>query len=147
VSGIGRGVSSTGEHLKPFADLIRMRKKTSRVFAGSTILSSRSFSASIGHDQACCRPYPSSTSDYPQCRIRVLHGSGRVATNDKVAKLARLVSEAAYDVWSSATAMCAYTPISVATDRSLRDKKVGAVTCFYVRRMSRLLPTICRASA
>src|SRR5580704_4285776 len=37
-------------------------------------------------------------SDFPQCRIRVLYGSGRVATNDKVAKLARLVSDAAYEV-------------------------------------------------
>ena len=36
--------------------------------------------------------------DFPECRIRVLYGSGRVATNDKVAKLARLVSEAAYEV-------------------------------------------------
>src|SRR5580658_6988051 len=32
--------------------------------------------------------------DFPKCRIRILHGSGRIATNDKVAKLARLVSEA-----------------------------------------------------
>src|ERR1019366_7349006 len=34
------------------------------------------------------------TRDFPECRIRVLFGSGRDATNDKVAKLARLVSEA-----------------------------------------------------
>ena len=38
------------------------------------------------------------TADFPECRIRVLYGSGRIATNDKVAKLARLVSDAAHEV-------------------------------------------------
>src|SRR5271154_174047 len=33
-------------------------------------------------------------ADFPGRRMRVLHGSGRVATNDKVAKLARLVNDA-----------------------------------------------------
>src|SRR5580700_7956129 len=37
------------------------------------------------------------TRDYPKCQIRVLHGSGRRATNDKVAKLARLADDAAYE--------------------------------------------------
>src|SRR6202522_863817 len=35
--------------------------------------------------------------DFPDCQIRVLIGSGRVATNDKVAKLARLTKEAKYE--------------------------------------------------
>ena len=37
-------------------------------------------------------------ADFPECTIRILYGSGRVATNDKVAKLARLVSDAAHEV-------------------------------------------------
>ena len=35
--------------------------------------------------------------EFPERRIRVLFGSGRDATNDKVAKLARLVSEAEHE--------------------------------------------------
>jgi ceramide glucosyltransferase len=36
-------------------------------------------------------------SEYPERQIRVLFGSGRDATNDKVAKLARLTNEARYE--------------------------------------------------
>src|SRR5271166_5338336 len=36
--------------------------------------------------------------EFPERSIRVLRGSGRDATNDKVAKLARLVSEAQHEV-------------------------------------------------
>src|ERR1022692_4206949 len=35
--------------------------------------------------------------NFPQRQVRVLYGSGRVAANDKVAKLARLVNEAQYE--------------------------------------------------
>ncbi len=71
--------------------------------------------------------------DFALCRIRVLHGSGRIATNDKVAKLARLVSEAAHDV-----IVISDSDVRVRSDylrqltAPLRDPKVGAVTCFYV---------------
>ena len=71
--------------------------------------------------------------DFPQCRIRVLYGSGRVATNDKVAKLARLVSDAAHEV-----VVISDSDVRVRPDylrqvvAPLRDPKVGAVTCFYL---------------
>ena len=73
------------------------------------------------------------TADFPDHRIRVLHGSGRIATNDKVAKLARLVDEAAYEV-----VVISDSDVRVRPDylhrvvAPLRDPRVGAVTCFYV---------------
>jgi ceramide glucosyltransferase len=73
------------------------------------------------------------THDFPDSRIRVLLGSGRVATNDKVAKLVRLVDEAAYEV-----VVISDSDVRVRPDylrhvtAPLRDPKVGAVTCLYV---------------
>ena len=73
------------------------------------------------------------TADFPQCRIRVLYGSLRVATNDKVAKLARLVNDAAHEV-----VVISDSDVRVRPDylrqlvAPLRDPGVGAVTCFYV---------------
>jgi ceramide glucosyltransferase len=72
-------------------------------------------------------------SDFPNTRIRIVIGTGRIATNDKVAKLARLVEEAAYEhlVMSDSDVRVEpqYLRRIVAP---MADPKVGAVTCFYV---------------
>jgi ceramide glucosyltransferase len=70
--------------------------------------------------------------DFPETQIRVLMGSGRVATNDKVAKLARLTAEAKYE-----TVVISDSDVRVDPDylrtvvAGMADPKVGAVTCFY----------------
>jgi len=71
--------------------------------------------------------------DFPKQRIRVIHVSGHTAPNDKVVKLARLVSEAQNEVLvindSDVRVRPDYLRSVVAP---LRDPKVGAVTCLYV---------------
>lgn len=71
--------------------------------------------------------------DYPQHQIRVLFGSGRVATNDKVAKLARLVSEARNEVLVISDSDVRVGPEYLSTVVApLADPEIGAATCFYV---------------
>jgi ceramide glucosyltransferase len=71
--------------------------------------------------------------NFPERTIRVLYGSGRVATNDKVAKLARLVSEAQHEF-----VVISDSDVRVRPDylrqvtAPLARPNVGAVTCFYV---------------
>ena len=73
------------------------------------------------------------TLDFPHCRIRVLHGSGRRAANDKVAKLARLVGEAAHEVLVISDSDVRVRPDYLRhVTAPLRDPKVGAATCLYV---------------
>jgi ceramide glucosyltransferase len=71
--------------------------------------------------------------DFPRCSIRVLSGSGRMATNDKVAKLARLVAEARHEIVVISDSDVRVGPDYLRTMTApLRDSKIGAVTCFYV---------------
>jgi ceramide glucosyltransferase len=73
------------------------------------------------------------TADYPRCKIRILYGSGRVAANDKVAKLSRLVSEAAHEVLVISDSDVRVRPDYLRhVTAPLRDPNVGAVTCLYV---------------
>jgi ceramide glucosyltransferase len=71
--------------------------------------------------------------NFPRQRIRVLFGSGRVAANDKVAKLVRLANEAAYEYL-----VINDSDVRVGRDylrkivAPLADPKIGAVTCLYV---------------
>ena len=71
--------------------------------------------------------------NFPRQRIRVLFGSGRVAANDKVAKLVRLANEAAHEYL-----VINDSDVRVGRDylrkivAPLSDPKIGAVTCLYV---------------
>jgi ceramide glucosyltransferase len=71
--------------------------------------------------------------DFPDRKIRILIGNDREAVNDKVSKLARLVSEAAYEhlVISDSDVRVAPDYLSKVI-APLADPKVGATTCFYV---------------
>lgn len=78
--------------------------------------------------------------DFPDNKIRIIYGSGRMAINDKVARLARLVSEARYE-----TVVISDSDVYVAPEylrtvvAPLEDSTVGAVTCFYAHSDERTL--------
>ena len=80
------------------------------------------------------------TNDFPERRIRILIGSRRSGSNDKVAKLARLVSEARHEVIvindSDVRVRNDYLRTIVAP---LAKTGIGAVTCLYVSAGDRTL--------
>ena len=71
--------------------------------------------------------------DFPKHPVRVINGSGRIATNDKVAKLERMVGEAKHEVVVISDSDVRVRPDYLsAVTAPLLDPAVGAVTCFYV---------------
>ncbi len=85
-----------------------------------------------GHDDPVAPLIERLQSEFPKRRIVLLYGSGRVAANDKVAKLARMVEEARHEYVvindSDVRADPGYLRRVVGP---LRDPKIGATTCFY----------------
>jgi ceramide glucosyltransferase len=71
--------------------------------------------------------------DFPERAIRVIYLAGRSASNDKVAKLDRLVNEAQYEYLVINDSGVRVAPDYIRTVMApLVRPEVGAVTCFYV---------------
>jgi ceramide glucosyltransferase len=71
--------------------------------------------------------------DFPDRHIRILLGTGGSASNDKIAKLVRLVSEARYEVVVMGDSDVRVRPDYLrAVVAPLAGANVGAATCFYM---------------
>jgi ceramide glucosyltransferase len=71
--------------------------------------------------------------DFPNRHIRILLGTGGSASNDKIAKLVRLVSEARYEVVVMGDSDVRVRPDYLrAVVAPLAGANVGAATCFYM---------------
>ncbi|HYL69097.1 MAG TPA: glycosyltransferase [Candidatus Limnocylindria bacterium] len=71
--------------------------------------------------------------NFPNRRVRVLFGSSVSASNDKVAKLVRLVAEADHDYLVISDSDVRVRPDYLrSVVAPLADPRVGATTCFYV---------------
>jgi ceramide glucosyltransferase len=70
--------------------------------------------------------------DFPDRNIRLIFGSGRIAINDKVGRLVRLVDEAKYDLFVITDGDIRVTPEYLRTvAHPFRDPKIGGATCLY----------------
>jgi ceramide glucosyltransferase len=88
----------------------------------------------VGHkDDAAVPVIQKLIRDFPERDIRIIYGSGRDGINDKVAKLARLASEAKYEVLVINDSDVRVQPDYFRTVVGpLQNPAVGAVTCLYV---------------
>lgn len=72
-------------------------------------------------------------SDFPGCQIRVIFHRSGSGSNDKVARLARLTSEAQHEILVVSDSDVRVRPDYLRSIVApLADDRVGAVTCFYV---------------
>ena len=86
-----------------------------------------------GHDDPVLPVIEKIARDFPGRRIRVLFGSSHSASNDKVAKLVRLVAEAEHEFLVISDSDVRVRPDYLRSlVAPLADPKVGAATCFYV---------------
>jgi ceramide glucosyltransferase len=71
--------------------------------------------------------------EFPSRQIRILYGAGRVARNDKVARLVRLVKEARYDLFVITDGDVRVRPDYLrSVVAPFADAEVGGGTCLYL---------------